>query len=540
MSIFVKFKPYRFQAMMVFTAMVLLFNLGKWGVTESSEARYAQIPKEMIESGDFFHPTLMGIYHYHKPPMTYWITAISYKIFGISSWSARLFLQIAILIQIWLVYRIWKLIFEDKDKAFYAAMLYASFPTVIISGRALTTDGYLAVFILSAILFWFSYLKNYKSKYLLLFYLMLGFGFLTKGPVVLIVPVVLLISQKFFQKIPFGKGLIHLLGILLFLFIGLSWFIMLFLEDRQFLDYFLFKHTVERFATDTFKRSQPFWFYIPIIIGTAFPWIIIVISQTKNIWTANNKKVLTLLAWVYIPILFFSISRSKLILYILPIYPAIALAAAAIWLDLKTETQNKWDRIMFYFQLLILIGLSLSPLIDPNIILNYKFYFILIVTASVLISVRAIPMKVKDRTVFNAYIFIMGITAASTYFFTNNAGLVNDQKNIAEFIQNDLPDKQHILIYDKRMPSMSFLTDKNIISLYDGSEDLNRETQFEKNEAWRNNLINLKEEPNWLMEMAHPSSVLMVKKSRLKKELVAFPKDTFKNQIEIDGWVLFY
>jgi 4-amino-4-deoxy-L-arabinose transferase len=149
-------------------------------------------------------------------------------------------------------------------------------------------------------------------------------------------------------------------------------------------------------------------------------------------------------------------------------------------------------------------------------------------------------MKVKDRTVFNAYIFIMGITAASTYFFTNNAGLVNDQKNIAEFIQNDLPDKQHILIYDKRMPSMSFLTDKNIISLYDGSEDLNRETQFEKNEAWRNNLINLKEEPNWLMEMAHPSSVLMVKKSRLKKELVAFPKDAFKNQIEIDGWVLFY
>lgn len=540
MSVFVKFKPYRFQAVMLFTAMVLFFNLGSWGVTESSEARYAQIPKEMLESGDYLHPTLMGIYHYHKPPITYWITAASYKIFGISAWSARVFLQISILVQIWLVYQLWGLVFGDKDKAFYASMLYASFPTVIISGRALTTDGYLALFLLAGIYCWFHYLKKEKRRYLLLFYFLLGLGFLTKGPVVLIVPVVLLVSQKIFLKLKFGNGWIHFLGILLFLGIGLSWFIFLFIEDRQFLDYFLFKHTVERFASDTFKRSQPFWFYIPIVIGTAFPWILIIASQAKKVWTEKNKKLLPLLFWVFVPLIFFSISRSKLVLYILPIYPGIALAAAAVWLGLKADTQRKWDRVLFYFHLLILIGLAISPLIDPKIVLNYKFYFILVVTASVLISVQAIPMKVKDRTVFNAYMFIMGITAASTYFFTNNAGLANDQKNIAAFIQEKLPQKENILIYDKRLPSMSFLTDKNIISLYDGSEDLNRETQFEKNEKWKNNLINLKEEPDWLMENLPPSSVLMVKKSRLTKGTAVLPKESFKNQMEIDDWVLFY
>lgn len=539
-SLFAKFKPYRFPAMMVFTGMVLFFNLDDWGVTESSEARYAQIPKEMLESGDFIHPTLMGIHHYHKPPVTYWITAASYQIFGISAWSARVFLQISILIQVWLVYQLWGLIFGDKDKAFYASMLYASFPTVIISGRALTTDGYLTLFILLAIYFWFLHLKWNNRRFLLLFYLMLGLGFLTKGPVVLIVPLVLLLSQKIFLKIKFGNGRIHILGILLFLATGLSWFLYLYLEDRQFLDYFVFKHTVDRFASDTFSRSQPFWFYFPIVIGTAFPWIFIIVANTKKAWVEKSKNLLTLIIWVFIPLIFFSISRSKLVLYILPVYPGIALAATAIWLGLKRDNQRKWDMVLLCFHLLALIGLAVSPLIDPGIVLNYKFYFILIVTASVLISVHAIPMQVKDRTVFNAYIFMMGITAASTYFFINNAGIVNDQKNIAAFIQKELPDKENILVYDKRLPSMSFLTDKNIISLYDGSDDLNRETQFEKNENWKNNLINLKLEPDWLLEKTPPSSILMIKKSRLKNDLKKFPMDKFSNQIEIDGWILFY
>ncbi|RZS95242.1 lipid-A-disaccharide synthase N-terminal domain-containing protein [Cecembia calidifontis] len=539
-SLFQKFKPYRLQALLIFTAMVLFFNLGEWGVTESSEARYAQIPKEMLETGDYLHPQLMGIYHYHKPPITYWITALSYKIFGVSSWSARFFLQLAILLQIWLVFRIWKLIFNEENGAFYAALVYASLPTVIIAGRGLTTDGYLATFILAALLFWFRYLKSYQHKDLLLYYLLLGLGFLTKGPVVLIVPVVLMVAQKSFLKVSFGKLSTHVLGVFIFLVIGFSWFVMLFLEDRQFLDYFLFKHTVERFASDTFKRSQPFWFYIPIIIATAFPWFLVILSQVRSAWVENNKKLLSLMAWVIVPIVFFSLSQSKLVLYVLPIYPGIALAATAIWLKMNKKTQKKWDKALFIFQMLILIGLSISSFIEPKLVLNYKFYFVLVVTSAVILSVRFFPMRVKDKTVFNAYIFIMGITAASTYVFINNAGMVNDARNIVSFIETNLPEKENILIYDSRMPSISFLSDKNIISLYDGSDDLNRETQFEKNEEWKKNLINLKDKPEWLIEECPESAVLLVKKSRLNKPMVAIPMERFKNQYELDGWVIFY
>lgn len=539
-SLFQKFKPYRLQALLIFTAMVLFFNLGEWGVTESSEARYAQIPKEMLESGDYLHPQLMGIYHYHKPPITYWITALAYKVFGVSPWSARFFLQLVILLQIWLVFKIWKLIFDEENGAFYAALIYASLPTVIIAGRGLTTDAYLATFVLSALMFWFRYLKNYQKKDLILYYLLLGLGFLTKGPVVLIIPVVLMVAQKSFLKVSFGKLSTHLLGILLFLLLGLSWFIMLFLEDRQFLDYFVFKHTVERFASDTFKRSQPFWFYIPIIIATAFPWFLVILSKVQEAWSEKNKKLLSLMAWVVVPILFFSLSQSKLVLYVLPIYPGIALAGAAVWLKMKRKTQVKWDKALFIFQMLILIGLGLSAFIEPKLVLNYKFYFVLVVTTAVILSVRFIPMRVKDRTVFNAYIFIMGITAASTYVFINNAGMVNDSRNIVRFIEDNLPERENILIYDRRMPSVSFLSDRNIISLYDGSDDLNRETQFETTEAWKNNLINLKDSPDWLIKECPESAVLLVKKSRLNKPMVDIPKERFSRQEELDGWIIYY
>lgn len=538
MSLFLKFKPYRFTALIVFTSIVLFFNLDNWTVTESSEARYAQIGKEMVESGDYLHPTLMGIHHYHKPPMAYWITAFSYKIFGVSSWSARIFLQLALLVMLFLVYKIGLIYFRDDKKAFYSTMIFAAFPTYIIAGRALTTDAYLAVFVLLAVYFWLKYLQEYKPVSLLLFYLMLGLGFLTKGPVVLIIPLILVLFSAFYMKVNQGPWHLHLLGLALFLVTGLSWFVILYLEDPQFLDYFVFKHTVQRFATDTFSRSQPVWFYPALLIGTAFPWVLILGANFGKIWKSKDRQMLLLMAWIIIPLIFFSISKSKLILYILPVYPGIALAAAKVWLGLDEKNHKIWDKVQFGFHSLLLLGLAVSPLIDSNIVLNYKFFFILVITASLLISLRATSLKVVDRTVLAAYLFVMGITASSSYFFGSNPGFMNDQKHIAAFIETELPDTAHILVYDKRMPSMSFLTDLNIISLYDGDESLNREVQFEKGEDWKANLINLQEHPEWLVNRSADRTVLMVKKSKLKK--VEESNLPFSNRKEIDGWVLFF
>ena len=89
------------------------------------------------------HPKLMEIKHYHKPPVTYYVTVLGFKIFGVNAFGARFFLQIAILIQLFLIYQITFLLFNDKKISLAAALIYFSLPLVLISSRNLTTDAYL-------------------------------------------------------------------------------------------------------------------------------------------------------------------------------------------------------------------------------------------------------------------------------------------------------------------------------------------------------------------------------------------------------------
>lgn len=533
-SVIERLKPYRMGLLLVMTALVLFFNLNAWSVTESSEARYAEIGKEMLESGDWIHPQLMGIYHYHKPPMTYWITAISYKVFGVSPFAARFFLQISILFEIFLVYQIGKLLIKDKKKAFLGAMLYASFPTVIIAGRALTTDAYLTTFILAAIFFWIWYETNSKPWVLLLSYVCLGLGFLTKGPVDLIVPLVLLAFQKIQRKKIPGSFYLHLLGWILMLSIGLSWFVRLYLEDPRFLDYFVFKHTVDRFATDTFGRSQPFWFYPVLLLLTAFPWVLIFLSKSKSIWKSQKSLPKFFWVWLVVPVIFFSLSHSKLVLYILPVYSGLALGAVLIWRKLKKNRQKLWERMQLSMHILVLLGLILSPLIDNKIDLNYKFYFLAIIIGSVLIAFQFTGMRREDRAIVSAWIFTMGITALSTYFFSQNPGLTNDPRRVVSWINENTPVESGIIIYDKRLPSVSFQSDREVISIYDGDESLNRETQFQNDEQWKSFLINLKRDPNWINDPKNQSGTWLAKKNKKMPELTA--GESWEVLYELDGW----
>ncbi len=529
-----RIKDYRLAILLGFTGLVLFFNLNAWSVTESSEARYAQISKEMLNTGDWIHPQLMGIYHYHKPPMTYWITALSYKIFGVTPFAARFFLQLSILLQIYLIFRIGKLVLENSRSAFMAAMLYASFPVVIIGGRALTTDSYLMTFVLLALFYWFSYLKSPRSVYLIATYLFLGFGFLTKGPVVLIVPAVLwifhLIQIEERPKIsPAGFA-----GVLFMLVLGFSWFVWLYIEDSRFLDYFVFKHTIERFASNTFSRSQPIWFYPAILLATAFPWVLILLGKTCSL--LKDKKSLTAYfwIWVFVPVLFFSISQSKLVLYILPVFGGLALGAVHLWEKQSSIVQKRWERLQLAFQILILLGLVLAPLFDERLVLNYKFLFVWVILLCLLIALLWSGIRRSDRVIITAWIFTMGITTMSTYFFSQNPAIVNDTRRVVSWIEENATETNRIVIYDKRLPSVSFQTEIPIVSVYDGDESLNRETQFQEDETWKQYLVNLKSDPDWIFQPGNYEGIWLAKAKKTMPDLGNYGSWVIIQ--EIDGW----
>src|SRR4051812_5513543 len=114
-----------FLLMLVYFAVVSFAGIGSWGVIETSEARYAEISREMADSNDWLHPTLLDVHHYHKPPLTYWITAIGLKVFGVNGVGVRFFLQVAFLVQIYLVYRIGSMILHNDNAGLLSSVIYA-------------------------------------------------------------------------------------------------------------------------------------------------------------------------------------------------------------------------------------------------------------------------------------------------------------------------------------------------------------------------------------------------------------------------------
>lgn len=511
--------------LLVVLGLVLFYHLGTWGVTETSEARFAEISWEMYRSGDYLHPRLLGISHYHKPPLTYWITTLSYHLFGVSAWAARFFLQISLLVQVWLVFRIGQRLFENQTIAWQASLIYASFPAVIAGTRGLTTDLYLATFVLLFVWAWLAFKCSGHRYLVFVAYAALGLGFLTKGPVVFIVPVAISWAINRMTKGATAAGWLHALGGGLMLLIGLSWFVKLYFENPQFSDYFVLDHTIRRFATNQFGRSKPFWFYLVLVPVLAFPWFLMILPPLfKKIRQSFGLPHL-FFCWVIVPLIFFSISRSKLVLYVLPIFPGIALAAAWHWSQLRSEAQKKWMIAFIVFTSVAVLTLLIAPQADTTLRYTPIMYGLLgLVAGGVLLTARG-STDIQRKLPGVTFAFIMLLTVFATHFFAHNPALVHDQRPLAQYLRERYAPDTPLLVYDERLPSLAFGLQQDIVSLYNGDRDLVRETQFERDQRWRNNLINLQEAP--LPEQYRSGAVVVVKsKDQLPVDFENFRLDT--------------
>ena len=325
---------------------ILFYKLGAWGVLDTSEARYAEISRVMYETGDYLHPVYLGIEHYHKPPFTYWVTASAYHLFGVSAFSARFFLQIAFLLQLVLLFQMALLFWEDRKKAWIAVACYGSIFIVLISIRNLTTDAYLTTWIMGAICAIMAYAKKGGTILLYIAGCCAGFAFLTKitAAIFYIGPVTLLVIWYYKDS---WKWSLHLLGaVLLFFSIALSWFYLLEIEGRQVLKYVLYDQSVVRYSSDTFNRSMPFYFYFLVAPLLCLPWLPMLASYYIARATQINFR--RLLIWISVsilfPILFFSLSSSKLILYILPLFWSVALMMPMVMENISLTNIRRWYR----------------------------------------------------------------------------------------------------------------------------------------------------------------------------------------------------
>ncbi len=530
--------------LLLICGLALLINVGSYGVVETSDARYAEIGREMFTSGDYIHPNLLDVHHYHKPPITYQLAAIGYKMFGINAFGARFFLQLAVLLQVLLVYALTFLLFENQKMALWAAMIYFSLPMVLISSRNLTTDAFLATFALLSIYCWVRYRKKNELVWLYATTISLALGFLTKGPVIFIVPVIFIIFYNRFEPSKRKLGIHHFLTWLVFLILAGSWFAVLLHQNPTFIDYFLGKQTVDRFSADAFNRTEPFWYFIAFGPVVALPWIFslpILVKRKRISLKAPSIKSALVFA-ILIPLLFFSISHSKRILYILPFYSLFAIWIAQLWSEFPIEKTNVLKKYIFIFSLLLILGAMALIFIKIDFVIPFSFK-VGSVFAFLLLVWLYMKKKSDRKTVVVAMPFVLGLflLMGSTELMSANELKINSTKPISDFIKNKGLGNHTILVYNERLPSIAFGLNKSIISLYDGDRNLNRETQFEINDRWKNYLINLKtdEGVSHLKKKLVEPSVLIAEKGKLPEEKKWILRG-FTHAKRIGKWDIYY
>lgn len=318
----------------VFVLLTVAFN-GQRPLAEPDEGRYAEASREMLIDGDWLIPRLQGQPHLTKPPVTYWLTALGMKLWGVNETGARFFLSLAFLGTILAVMDLARVWGWSRWEALAAAFVFATALLPYLAGHILTTDMFLCSFTtlgtLAAWRVWSG--EGSEVAWRWIFWLTFALAFLTKGPpgwlMLLVIAVFRLLRRpvRRFGRVwsPWAFGV--------FLGVAGSWFVALVLRRGELVHYFLVDEFYERIFTAEHQREAPFWIYVPTIALGVAPWIFLWPDLVRRTWRnlagrrlaeLPDAQVFSLL-WVALPLLTFTLARSRMYLYVLPLMVPIAI-----------------------------------------------------------------------------------------------------------------------------------------------------------------------------------------------------------------------
>ena len=318
----------------IFAACVVFPFLGSFGLLEPDEGRFAQIGREMATNGNYLVPHLNGIEQFYKPPLVYWLNAVGYRVLGVSEWTARLPSALAFFGVIWLTgWMGWRL--AGRGVGWGAGLILASMVEPYALGRQITLDMTLTFWITAALACLVQVAQGASGrKFGYLFFLCMGLGFLAKGPMAWVVPgVAALVWTWAARREGQRLGLPWAAGLILMVAVSLSWFVAVSLKFPELWGYFVGYELMDRFASTTHGRAKPWWFFFPILLVGTIPWTGFLPGLAVRAWQKFRHAEFSAPQWalgaaVVFPFLVVSSSGSKLLTYILPMFPPLALALA--------------------------------------------------------------------------------------------------------------------------------------------------------------------------------------------------------------------
>lgn len=359
-----------------FCAFFFFWQLSSFGLIGADEPRYAQVAREMLERDDWITPTLSGTPWLEKPPLYYWQAMIAYKIFGVSDWAARLPSVFDASLLVFATYFFLRRL--RPGFALDGGLMMASCAGIVGFARAASTDMPLATTLTIALLAWWLWFENGHRTWLLAAYGFIALAMLAKGPVApflaAIVILIFALTQRSWRII---TGSLWPPAVAVFIVITSPWYVLVQLRNPQFFHVFILEHNLARFGTNMFHHPEPFWYYIPVSLLGWLPWIVFVVAaiawSIRMLRTRESDPLnLFLLVWIFVVIVFFSLSNSKLPGYILPAIPPGILLLANFRCAKFSHQPNP---ILGMLHSLVAGALLFAALMARYTILQHKFIF---------------------------------------------------------------------------------------------------------------------------------------------------------------------
>lgn len=360
-----------------------------WIATRSTlwdrdEPRFAEAAVEMVHSGQYLYPTFNGELRADKPILIYWLMASTVRLFGESEWAVRAWAPVGLAVAAWLTYRIGRR-FLPASTALLASLVLASAPLAVVEGTIATTDGVLLACITAAMAVFAAMLdEGWRAWHFAALALALGLAQLVKGPVGLALPILAILGARWMlrgtQPLARGFGLRLAYSALASILLFVAWAAPAnFATDGRFAAKGLGHHVADRMVHPLEGHGGNYalglLFYLPVLAIGFAPWMLQLPAALGALWggrLGDRKLRALLIAWIVIPFALMSLVATKLPHYILPIFPALALAVAAVvdaaergQLDPRDRRRLSHGAWLYGGVLVIEVGALIAAAVNP-------------------------------------------------------------------------------------------------------------------------------------------------------------------------------
>jgi len=325
--------------LLLLCVFTFFLGLGRQAITDADEAFYAEASREMVESGDWLTPRFNYQNRWEKPVLYYWLTSATYLITGPTEFAARLWAALSGVGLALLAWGIARHFTGRLDVGWLTGAVVATSFGYFSMARSALPDLPLTFFITLGI--WAALRAADAGGLHRAWWALAGFaagaGFLTKGPVALVVPAVVLLPIAWRERRRLQLDIRGIaLAVLIAAVVGLPWYVAMWLEHgNAYFQSFFVSDNLERFTTERFNDARGFWFYLPVLLGGLMPWSVYLVAFSGDALARLRRRTLRLsdtdwrlLIWAAMPVLFFTVSIGKQPRYILPVLPPLAVVVA--------------------------------------------------------------------------------------------------------------------------------------------------------------------------------------------------------------------